>query len=57
VIAPIGHRDWARRPLVPPEAAVPDTVREDVLALVTELVNQAVRDGGPCLWFEIELER
>ena len=46
MIAPIGHRDVARRTVITPDAAVPATVREDVLLLVTELVNHAVRDGG-----------
>jgi hypothetical protein len=46
MIAPIGHREAARRMVIAPDDAVPATVREDVLLLVTELVNNAVRDGG-----------
>ena len=36
----------ARRMVVAGDGALPATVREDVLLLVTELVNNAVRDGG-----------
>jgi hypothetical protein len=50
VIAPIGHRDAARRTAIAPGAEVRATVREDVLLLVTELVNHAVRDGGSPIW-------
>lgn len=46
MIAPIGHRDAATRMAIASDDAVPATVREDVLVLLAELVNNAVRDGG-----------
>ena len=43
MIAPIGHREAARRMVIAPDDAVPATVREDVLLLVTELVTNSVK--------------
>ncbi len=49
----------ARRAVVARDGKLPDSVREDVLLLVTELVTNAVRHAGvgPDDSFQVELQR
>ena len=49
----------ARRAVVARDGKLPDSVREDVLLLVTELVTNAVRHAGvgPDGSFQVELQR